>query len=195
MRQSSTLSVCPTSPDWGQLTRRGQATSEPWSSSSSAKSAAGWRVVSGRRAWGSATWRSESRGTVLPSPGGAGLAVGRPLGRSPHLPSGVTGLSGSGDAPGICLPSLMEPCRGSPSHEDESRTSTRRPCSRRSHLQPEGPKRRLDGHLPSGLNPGGGALRCSEPIGPKGTLMYLCPWHDGVAIRIDVGYGQLQAIM
>ena len=166
MWQSSPLSVCPTPPDWRQLTQRGLATPGPWSSLSSAESGVGWRAVSGMRAWG------------------------RLVGRAPRLPSGVAALSGLGDAPGIRLPSLMEACCGSPSHVDESRTSTRRPCSSRSHRQSEGPERHLSVHLPSGLKlayPEGGALRRSEPIGPKETPMYLCPWHDRVAIRIDVG--------
>ena len=38
----------------------------------------------------------------------------------------------------------------------------------------------------------GGALRRSEPIGPKGVPMYLCPWHAGAAIRTGVGNDQLQ---
>ena len=162
MWQSSPLSVCPTPPDWRQLTQRGLATPGPWSSLSSAESVAGRRVVSVVRAWG------------------------RLVGRVPRLPSGVAALSGLGDAPGIRLPSLMDACRGHPSYVGESRMSARRP----SHWQVEGPERQLGIHLPSGFQPAyakGGDLRRSEPIGPKGTSMYLCPWHDGVAIRTDIG--------
>ena len=113
-------------------------------------------------------------------------AWGRLVGRVPRLPSGVAALSGLGDAPGIRLPSLMDACRENPSHVGESRMSARRP----SRWQVEGPERRLGIHLPSGFQPEyaeGGDLRHSEPIGPKGTLMYLCPWHDGVAISTDIG--------
>ena len=161
-RQSSSFSIWPRSPGWGQWTRRGLTTSGPRSSSSSAESVVGRRVGSVVRAWG------------------------RLVGRVPRLPSGVAALSGLGDAPGIRLPSLMDACRGAPSHVGESRMSARRP----SHRQSEGPERQLGIHLPSGLQlayPEGGALRRSEPIGPKGTPMYLCPWHAGAAIRTDVG--------
>ena len=60
------------------------------------------------------------------------------------------------------------------------------------------PKERLVGHLPlgrRGLNPGVGALRRSEPMGPRGTPMYPCPWHNGFNIRMDVGKDQLQAMV
>ena len=62
----------------------------------------------------------------------------------------------------------------------------------------EGPKRRLSGHLTSGrgdLDLGGGALRCSDPMGPRGTPMNLCPWHEGFDIRMEVGWDQLQAMV
>ena len=160
--QSSSLSIWPTRPGWGQWTRRGLTTSGPRSSSSSAESVAGRRVVSVVRAWG------------------------RPVGCVPRLPSDVADLSGLGGGPGIRLPSLVAACRGHPSHVGGSRMSARRP----SHWQVEGPERRLGIHLPSGFQPAyaeGGDLRRSEPIGPKGTSMYLCPWHAGAAIRTDVG--------
>ena len=128
---------------------------------------------------------------VLFSPGGLSLSVGRPVNQSLRFSSRVTALSGLGNAPGIRFPRLIEACSGSRSQFDESRTSTRRSVwSRWSQRQSEGPKRRLDGHLPLGrrdLYPGEGALRRSEPMGPRGTPMYLCPWHDGVDIRMDVG--------
>ena len=101
MGQSSALSTWTTSLALGQLNRRVQATSGPQSLSSSAESAAGWRVELGGRNWGggaSGSGTRESLEMALPWPGGAGLGVGRPLGYSTRLPSGDTGLSGLGES-------------------------------------------------------------------------------------------------
>ena len=110
----------------------------------------------------------------------------------------IGALSGLGNGPGIRFPGLIEACIGSRSQIDESRMSTRRLAwSRRTQGESEGPKRRLSGHLTSGrgdLNLGGGALRRSDPMGPRGTPMNLCPWHEGFDIRMEVGWDQLQAM-
>ena len=119
-------------------------------------------------------------------------AWGRPVACVPRLASDAEALSDLGGDPGIRLPSLVATCRGHPSHVGGSRMSARRP----SHWQVEGPERRLGIHLPSGFQSAyaeGGDLRRSEPIGPKGASMYLCPRHTGAAIRTGVGKDQLQA--
>ena len=121
--------------------------------------------------------------------------MGQLLGNSPRLPSGDTVLPGLGELRSrFTLLAGEGPYPWSSLHDGGSRTSTNKPCSRRSHLQSTGPSRRPVDHLPSDRNPGGGDLRRSEPIGAKGAPMYLCPWHEGAGIRIGIRYVQLQAM-
>ena len=197
--QSSALSTWATSPAWCQATRRAQVAPGPWSSSSSAESAAGWQEGPGGRERGSGasrSWILETLGAGLPWPGGAALGVGQLLGNSTRFSSGDSGLSGLGESRGrLAFLAGKAPCLVSSLHDGGSRMLMTRPLSGRSHLQSTGPSRRPVDHLPSDPYPGGGGLRRSEPIGAKGAPMYLCPWHEGAGIRMSVVYVQVQARM
>ena len=131
-------------------------------------------------AWGPASDpRLMSLVELLCPSGGLSLFSVRPRMRSVPLVFDVGVPSGLGTEPGIPVPGLIGACSGSQSQIDEQRMSTRRSVwSRRTHGESEGPKRWLSDHLTLGcgvLNLGGGALRCSDPMGPRGTQMYLCP--------------------
>ena len=109
-------------------------------------------------------------------------------------------LSGLGNDPGNRIPGLMGACSGSRSQIDEPRMSTRRSVWSRTTqgASPGGPKRRLSGHLASGhgaLCLGEGALRRSDPMGPRGPPAYFCPQHEGAGIRMEAGWVQLQAMV
>ena len=115
------------------------------------------------------------------------------------LPLDVGAFSGLGNGSGIRFPGLIEAYSGSRSQIDESKMSTKRSVwSRRTQGESEGPKRQLSGHLPLGrgdLNLEGGALRRSEPMGPRRTPMNLCPWRKGFDIRMEAGWDQAMVVL